>query len=289
MCIRDRNTNKNTTDEEEDDEKFPWYNTLDDQIYFLVATHADQKVEKNQQLFYFYGSRTNKYLLSWYGFCYSNNRYDSYSFRFWMKQTDLDGFNAIKNMVYDTSLSYYEWENGTTTFNGRKISTFDLTKEIRLKKSRLNEEILVYLRGICIPKYPEKEFPETSKIVNQVTSIDYEILIVNYAACIIDHIVSRFKHSLEDDERLLENVGANPRLRFALIYRMEQQSLLRENAKMLNILLQILVQLKNGVDFKTAYLTPTYKYESGDRLEVLSNRLKLSSYLKKLNYYIGNQ
>eukprot|EP01017_Pseudomicrothorax_dubius_P051575 TRINITY_DN9960_c0_g1_i3.p1 TRINITY_DN9960_c0_g1~~TRINITY_DN9960_c0_g1_i3.p1 ORF type:complete len:524 (-),score=127.06 TRINITY_DN9960_c0_g1_i3:45-1616(-) len=72
-----KNTNKNTTDEEEDDEKFPWYNTLDDQIYFLVATHADQKVEKNQQLFYFYGSRTNKYLLSWYGFCYSNNRYDS--------------------------------------------------------------------------------------------------------------------------------------------------------------------------------------------------------------------
>jgi hypothetical protein len=35
----------------------------------------------NSQLFNSYGSRTNKFLLVWYGFTYPNNLYDSVSFR----------------------------------------------------------------------------------------------------------------------------------------------------------------------------------------------------------------
>jgi len=36
-------------------------------------------VGANKQLFNSYGSRTNKFLLIWYGFSYKNNLYDSVS------------------------------------------------------------------------------------------------------------------------------------------------------------------------------------------------------------------
>lgn len=38
-------------------------------------------VSANQQLYNSYGSRTNKFLMIWYGFTYRDNLYDSVSFR----------------------------------------------------------------------------------------------------------------------------------------------------------------------------------------------------------------
>jgi hypothetical protein len=38
-------------------------------------------VGANQQLYNSYGSRTNKFLMIWYGFTYRDNLYDSVSFR----------------------------------------------------------------------------------------------------------------------------------------------------------------------------------------------------------------
>ena len=38
-------------------------------------------VGPNRELFNSYGSRTNKFLLIWYGFCYQNNLYDSVTLR----------------------------------------------------------------------------------------------------------------------------------------------------------------------------------------------------------------
>jgi len=47
--------------------------------YFTMSTSAP--IPANTQLFNSYGSRTNKFLLVWYGFTYRNNLYDSVSLR----------------------------------------------------------------------------------------------------------------------------------------------------------------------------------------------------------------
>jgi hypothetical protein len=38
-------------------------------------------IPANKQIFYSYGSRTNKFLLVWYGFTYPDNLYDSVTLR----------------------------------------------------------------------------------------------------------------------------------------------------------------------------------------------------------------
>lgn len=44
-----------------------------------MSTHGP--VSAGSQLFNSYGSRTNRFLLVWYGFCYPNNLYDSVTLR----------------------------------------------------------------------------------------------------------------------------------------------------------------------------------------------------------------
>ena len=47
--------------------------------YFTMSTSAP--VAPHTQLFNSYGSRTNRFLLIWYGFAYPDNLHDSVSFR----------------------------------------------------------------------------------------------------------------------------------------------------------------------------------------------------------------
>jgi hypothetical protein len=49
----------------------------------------------NKQIFNSYGSRTNRFLLIWYGFTYPNNLYDSVSFRLQVQFNKLRPANEI--------------------------------------------------------------------------------------------------------------------------------------------------------------------------------------------------
>lgn len=52
------------------------------------------------QLFNSYGSRTNRFLLVWYGFTYPNNLYDSVTLR--LQVNFPEGRPKAKNIILDT-------------------------------------------------------------------------------------------------------------------------------------------------------------------------------------------
>ena len=64
---------------QEDSKKkdFSWWNYDDDETYFCVSTEERYTFSPGQQIFTSYGRRSNKFLLTFYGFCIPDNRHDS--------------------------------------------------------------------------------------------------------------------------------------------------------------------------------------------------------------------
>lgn len=126
------------------EDEFDWYNCTDEELFFVFA--SNKLIKKGEQVFNFYGRRTNRYLLCWYGFAYEGNEYNSLSFRLFMhkKSDEIDDSN-VGDFIYADYISYDEWENGVTLAK-KTIPANILSKEFRLKNGLLCDELLNYMR-----------------------------------------------------------------------------------------------------------------------------------------------
>ena len=62
-------------------ESFTWYKQEEDhETYFCLVNTARRVFKQGDQQWNHYGRRSNKYLLIHYGFCFENNKYDSFEF-----------------------------------------------------------------------------------------------------------------------------------------------------------------------------------------------------------------
>ena len=87
--VEDRNYKESTTeylssDEEDDEENFSWFKDTDPDNYFCLCTRNKNLITQNQQIYVCYGRRSNRYLLSAYGFLLEKNKYNSLAFRVWL-------------------------------------------------------------------------------------------------------------------------------------------------------------------------------------------------------------
>ena len=62
------------------DKEFEWYSPErhDSESYFAMINTNRRTLEPGEQCYYCYGHRSNKFLLTNYGFCFENNKYDSF-------------------------------------------------------------------------------------------------------------------------------------------------------------------------------------------------------------------
>ena len=67
--------------EEESEEDFDWYVEKEhgDNTNIVFVNKSRRRIEEGEQIFYCYGNRNNKYLLQNYGFCFPDNKRDSFS------------------------------------------------------------------------------------------------------------------------------------------------------------------------------------------------------------------
>ena len=77
---------EDTSYSEESEENFEWYHEGDsifteNDTWFVLVNNDRKNIWKGDQACYCYGNRSNNYLMSSYGFCFPNNRFDSYSFK----------------------------------------------------------------------------------------------------------------------------------------------------------------------------------------------------------------
>ena len=89
---------------------------------------------KNDQIFHCYGRRSNRYLLSNYGFCLNTNKYDTLKFKI---QLDFGWINKTEDIKY----------SDPNNKNEEKVS-----KIIKLKEHSLKDEVFAYIRANLIKK-----------------------------------------------------------------------------------------------------------------------------------------
>ena len=59
------------------EKSFSWWHFDDPSTYFCVSTKSKYSFKPGQQIFTSYGRRSNRFLLTFYGFCIEDNRHDS--------------------------------------------------------------------------------------------------------------------------------------------------------------------------------------------------------------------
>lgn len=148
----------------------------EDEGNVLIAT-TTRDIKKGEQLFTSYGRRSNQFLLNWYGFCLKSNKYDSVPVRL---KTEYDSttlfLELAEEVVYTDPLDPSEGELITHHFG--------LSKEFKLKQSRLSIQLMGYLR-FYLRRYLGDL--ETYSIPN---SYDTELKLLSFIESII-HVLTK--------------------------------------------------------------------------------------------------
>lgn len=147
-----------------------------------------------------------------YGFCLNNNKYNSLSFRVWVN------FNWKKDAekLVDEESKIDEDDNR-------------ISKIIRLKKNRINEEIFAYLRANLLNTYKGKNVEHL--LISTPVDYEFEMLVV---ACTINLLKgllnSRFKTPIEEDLKILSEMEyqkeVDTKLKFAVLHRLNTKDIL---------------------------------------------------------------
>ena len=61
-----------------EDAELAWTKVVDhkNNSYLVLINQAGRTIKKGEQVMFYYGRYTNAYLMTNYGFCYRDNRYD---------------------------------------------------------------------------------------------------------------------------------------------------------------------------------------------------------------------
>ena len=161
------------TEDYEDYKK--WFYTGIPNTYFAMYARHRTCYRKGEQLLNSYGARDNRFLLTNYGFTLRQNKYNSL------------GFKVFLN---------YREEGRTETH----------AKIIKIKKNKLSQELLQYLRASLIFSFQKKHgSTENQFYKNLLVSVpvnpNFEKMILNTGINLIhDLLYTKYATSLEEDE-----------------------------------------------------------------------------------------
>ena len=137
-------------------------------------------------MFNCYGRRTNRFLLLNYGFVLRNNKYNSFSFRVWLnfpdeKKNEEETKKAVKNKEEDDDP---EEERPNQL--------------MRLKNTRLCDELMAYLRANLVNKYQGKNSKKL--IISAPLDIDFELFAIACTCNLLKNLQkNRSSTPLEED------------------------------------------------------------------------------------------
>lgn len=136
----------------------------------MVTTEGP--IRQNQQIYNNYGERTNRFLMMWYGFCPSHNKYDSYSFRVELDSAEKWPLHELpEHMLYN---GWIDQELRGKEELVEQLRAKHLSKEFRLKQTLICLDFIRFLRMWLLRLY--KNFDEV-RCFQIPTSVDYEIFV----------------------------------------------------------------------------------------------------------------
>ncbi|CAD8069199.1 unnamed protein product [Paramecium primaurelia] len=212
---KDQNSSESSDDSEKD---FDWYNDDDDQVYFCITTAG--QIQQGEQIYTFYGRRNNRFLLLWYGFTMNNNKYNSFNLRLWLNPEPMPMNDQIYSKIIVTdivNLNHLKYGQ----INGVPIN--QLSKEIKLKGSKLQEDLIIYVRLFLMAYYIGQD--ANSILLTIPVSIDFEIQVFDFTLKLLSYLAQKFKSPYQEDLNLnLNNLKCEEY--FALNYRIGQKELI---------------------------------------------------------------
>eukprot|EP00347_Sterkiella_histriomuscorum_P011977 403370373 len=180
---------------DEDDEEFKWYKDQDQNTYFSLCTQYKTAYAKNTQMYHFYGRRTNRFLLLNYGFVLQDNKYNSITLR-----------------VYVTLNNKHFKEQADSSSQSKEIMQAlgleqRISKYLKLKKDKLNEDLLAYMRASLLSSYQGDKNHEFI-LISAPVEIKFEQQVLLSAITLLKNLLdNRFKTSMAEDIKLLAQEG----------------------------------------------------------------------------------
>ena len=170
-----------------------------------------------------------------------------------------------------------------------------ISKIIKLKKDRLRDDLLAYIRLSLVQK-SEQDSGEKVKdniLISTPVDVEFEMLTLGCAIHLLESLLSnRFRGiTVEADEAELTKADLPSRKRLAIHHRIACKEILTSNIRYCNILMHILANLHQELDggktdftkdeIKRIYLKRIEKYEKSDE-DIIPNRLRFRKYLGEL-------
>jgi len=145
-------------------------------------------IEKDHQVYLCYGRRSNRYLLSGYGFTLPINKYNALTFRVWL---DFSG----KAKEGTAGRSEEDNDDGDNR----------ISKVLKLKKEKLKDDLLAYIRMSLVQRN-EKETGQKVReniLISTPVDVEFEMLTLGCAIHLFESLMTnRFKNvSVEADRR----------------------------------------------------------------------------------------
>ena len=279
--------------EEEKTPDYNWWHYNDDKTYFCVSTQSQYTFKPGQQIFTSYGRRSNKFLMTFYGFCITDNRHDSVVMRIRRK---LDATNRLTmdGIVEQLVMSPADIEAGsrrqielereqalhpdTFEWPADEDDFYTITSGIQLKHKKLSVELLAYLRAHCLLFYDGDDI--CSVRVTVPTDVDYEIIVIKAYRAMLDKFkeLNPQRFSPMDEEEIIPDCDNPGRRQMIINYRLSQCQIMSAQYSLVNTVLMILQQVK------VIKLSHTYAITQlcCNSTENLMNCLHMRKYLKQL-------
>ena len=190
-------------------------------------------MRQGEQAWYYYGSRTNRFLIMHYGFCFQNNLQDSLVFDV---RLDMD----YDKTIYPTVAEMAE--------AGKYCKA---VQSIRLKRHQFCQLLLGYIRscfkeGFIKERYNGNKQAAPNLLLSAAVDLDFEMVCLKRYLELIEHQRDKLEatSTLEDDIQLLQDDDLSAHAsqearashmalqltnnqRFALVYRSERKKIAR--------------------------------------------------------------
>jgi hypothetical protein len=218
------------SDEEDEAEAEEEDQEINGQDYIVLHTGPKSPVKQGFQVFQQPRKLSNRDWLLQFGFCYENNKFDSYYLLFWSPSFNRNGLitiEEIENKVYQSDI------------NAACLS--DVTELIQLKDDKFNMEILKYYRKTL--NYASAHLPEPA-LKASPSDLDVELYIIEKVLELYGKLEEN-KSPLSHDVNLL-NRTLPKRLKYALVYRISQKKIINSQKNFLVLLRTILTKVKEG-------------------------------------------
>ena len=192
----------------------------------MLCSTKDQ-FQKGAQVFFCYGRLPNKLLLMRYGFALEHNKYDHMFLK----------IDITEQVINDPYLRTVLEE-----INIRKYKRF------KLKRTKFCIELLAYLRSEFWA------FGQPIEHIFTVASTEREIKVLEKAKEIYVSKIGEYSKPLQQNQKQLLNPKLGYHEYFALVYKIEQQRILKEQISMIHYAKQVISKIEEGATLKAILL-----------------------------------